>query len=179
MKLEKKYRLKALMIDMYADGKFLGIEDNSDESIQKKYCYFDNDSYNEEKHKKFELVTGGMRKRVFGKYANISPFLIKYPIIYFEEGELQYNSHFSYPFYKNFNKELNLALLHYKFLSEDLKKIKTRVNEKNYASGSKEYNAYLRAYQEDKNINLKNENSVKYINSDSLKKINLITSIIW
>lgn len=176
--IEKNTRIRALMIDMYSDGVFLEDKKGS-EKFAEEYCYFDSDTYNIEKHKHFELVTGGMRKRVFGKYENINPFLIKYPIIYYEKGDIQYNSHYSYPFYKNFNININLVLLHYKFLPEDLEKIKNRVKEKNYALGSIEYNAYLKAYKTNEKLRLKYEKSNKYTNSKDLKKIKLINSIKW
>lgn len=179
MEDRKEHRIKSLMIDMYADEKFLGKQENDEESIMQKYCFFDNDTYYCQKHNCFEAVVGGMRNRVFGKFGNIEPFLIKYPIIFYEKGDIQYNSHFSYPFYKNFNKEINTALLHYKFLPEDLEKIKERVKEKNYALGSKEYNAYLKAYQENENLNLKYNKSQKYNNSSDLEKIKLISKIDW
>ena len=172
-------KLKSLMIDMYADGEFLNIENNNSNNILDSYCYFDVDTYEQERNKRFELVRGGMRKRVFYKYGNISPFLIKYPITYYQKGELQYNSHFSYPFYKNFSLDLNLALLHYKFLPNDLEKIKIRVEEKNYASGSKEYNSYLNAYKSNKKLNFKNNKSKKYSSSRDLNKIKLIKEIQW
>lgn len=176
---QKKFRIKALMIDMYSDDKFLFESNNCKEKIMNKYCYFDKDTYISSKHTKFELIEGGVRKRVFEKYEKISPFLIKYPIIYFQPGDLQYNSHYSSPFYKNFNAELNIALLHYKFMPEDLNKIKERVKEKNYAMGSKEYSAYLKAYKEDPNIHLKNDESVKLITSNSIYAINLLKKINW
>ena len=167
------------MIDMYSDGLFLSKDDSLNEKITDKYCYFDKDTYIVSKHKRFELVEGGVRKRVFGKYGNISPFLIKYPIIYFQRGDIQYNSHYSIPFYKNFNKNLNIALLHYKFISEDLDKIKDRVIQKNYALGSKEYDAYLKAYTENNNLYLRDAKSEKYTNSNSIYKIKLLKKIDW
>lgn len=179
MEEKKEYRIKSLMIDMYADAKFLEIKKDDEKSTMEKYCFFDSDTYYCQTHNCFEAIVGGMRNRVFGKFENIVPFLIKYPIFFYEKGDIQYNSHFSYPFYKNFNKEINTALLHYKFLPEDLEKIKERVKEKNYALGSKEYNAYLKAYQENKNLNLKYDKSQKYQNSSDLEKIKFINKIDW
>lgn len=175
----KIVRAKALMIDMYSDNVFLSDKNNKKEKIIETYRYFDKDTYIESKHKMFELIEGGVRKRVFEKYENISPFLIKYPIIYFRKGDIQYNSHYSFPFYLNFKQKMNIALLHYKFIPEDLKKIKDRVKEKNYAMGSLEYNAYLKAYQDNPNLYLKDNKSEKLNNSNSVYKIKYLEKIIW
>ena len=106
----------------------------------------------------------------------MEPFLTKYPLVFFEKGDLQYNSHFSYPFYKNFETELELVLLHYKFLKNDLEKI---VKDKNYALGSKQYQIYLKAFEDNPNINFKDKKSVKYNNSKDLKKITIYNPIKW
>ena len=177
-KIDKQKRTRALMIDMYADKKILD-DENSDRKIEEEYVYFDANTYHKGKHKCFELIQGGVRERIFGKYDNISPFLIKYPIFFYEKGDMQYNSHFSFPFYKNFNIEINTCLLHYKFLPEDLEKIKIRAKEKNYAMGSKEYNAYLKAYIENPKLNFKYDKSEMYKNSRDLEKIKLIDFIDW
>ena len=176
---KRLYRIKGLMLDMYSNDNFLEINEKDKKSIKEKYCYFDNDNYIKKDHKSFELIEGGMRKRVFGKYDNLSPFLSKYPIMYYQKGDLQYNSHYSYPFYKNFNIDLNVALLHYKFLGEDLEKIKNRAKEKNYALGSKEYKVYLKAYNQSKNLKLIYNKSKKYENSKSLETIEIINPIVW
>lgn len=170
-------RARALMIDMYSKESIFGGTTGESKDFTKKYCYFDSDSYQEKKHKHFELIIGGMRNRVFGKYADINPFLVKYPLIYFEKGDLQYNSHYSSPFYKNFNSQVLLALLHYKFLEGDLEKIKEIVKEKNYALGSKQYIAYLKAYEENPVLKFKNDKSKKYESSKSLEQIKLIQNI--
>ncbi len=170
------YRMKSLMIDMYSKKPFLSKENNSSFFID-EYRYFDVDTYEVAKHNKFELIQGGVRKRIFNVYRNINPFLIKYPLVFWQEGDIQYNSHFSFPFYKNFKLPLHLSLLHYKFLPDDLEKIKVRVEEKNYASGSKEYDAYLKAYLSNKSLTLYGEHSAKYVDSNSIYKIKLLSKL--
>lgn len=177
-KLDRK-RIRALMIDMYSDGLFLADNSSLKESMIKKYCFFDSDSYEQIKHPKFELIVGGVRKRVFSKYYNISPFLVKYPIIFFEQGDIQYNSHFSYPFFKNFGDDLNLGLLHFKFMQKDLEKIKIRVKEGNYVNNSVEYRAYLEAYKSEKDLRLVDDNSCKFLSSESIYLIKFLKKINW
>ena len=175
--LEEKqiYRNRSLMIDMYSKGPFMR------ETIDKEYTdifkYFDVDSYDIKRHKFFECVTGGMRKRIVKEDANFSPFLIKYPLIFFEKGDIQYNSHYSFPFYKNFGKPLGTALLHYKFLPNDLDKIKKIVEQGNFTSGSKEYMKYLEIYENKDKSNFLYEGSKEYINSSDIYKINLVQKL--
>lgn len=172
-------RARSLMIDMYSDEELFSEMTSHNQSFRQKYCYFDSDTYSFKKHKRFELITGGMRKRIFGSYEDIDPFLIKYPILFYQKGDIQYNSHFSFPFYKNFNTKLYLALLHYKFLPQDLEKVKKRVLDKNYALGSKEYVAYLKAYQDNNHLKLITSNSKQFKNSNDLQNIHFLDMIDW
>lgn len=171
-------RCKALMVDMYPE-KFMMENDLVDDYFS-LFKYFDTDTYYEVRNKYFEQISGGMRERVFGKDdTNFRIFLVKYPLIYFREGDIQYNSHYSYPFYKNFNKTLNLSLLHYKFLPKDLKRIEEIVKNKNFASGSKEYKKYLEIYKRDKDIKLVYENSGEFSTSNSVYDIDKLKKIEW
>ena len=170
-------RARALMIDMYSDKEIFNC--SMENEFMKEFSYFDTNSYTPQKHKHFELVTGGMRERVFSKYEKIKPFVIKYPLIYFERGDIQYNSHYSYPFYKNFGTEINMGLLHYKFLPGDLEKIKTVVKEKNYANGSKQYIGYLKAYEDNPKMKFVNDASKRYNSSKDLKYISILDNIDW
>lgn len=170
-------RAKTLTIDMYSDG--LLFDNTEVDDFESKYNYFDIDTYEKQEHLRFELICGGMRKRIFGKTKSISPFLVKYPLIFFEKGDLQYNSHFSYPFYKNFNQELIGVLRHYKFMGNDISKIKERAKNKNYAYGSVEYISYLETYNKNPNISAYYEKSIKYKDSNDFKQIKGIHSIDW
>ena len=97
--------------------------------------------------------------------------LTKYPLFYFIKGDIQCGSHFQYPFSPNCGVPCTTALLHYKFLKSDLEKYMNRVKLGNYANDSEEYKKYIEVYNKGKNISLYNEKSIKYINSESLKKI--------
>ncbi|WP_291652702.1 glycosyltransferase family 2 protein [Clostridium sp.] len=171
---ERSKRIRSIMIDMYSEN---GIWENSDLNsidIKKKYCYFDTNSYKERANLKFELIVGGPRTRVFSKTENdFSGIMVKHPLFFFERGDIQGHSHYQFPFKYNFGLKNNSALLHYKFLPSDLHKYKQRVELKNYANGSSEYNIYIQSYNEDPSLSFMYGGSEKYKNSLSLNLINI------
>lgn len=167
-------RIRALMLDMYTDKKFLNNDKSLELEFMKKYCYFDKDGYKRVKDIRFDLIIGGVRERVFNKYEPITPYLIKYPIMEYKIGDVFYNSHFSLPYYKNFGHDIYMVLLHYKFLPSDLDKIRIRVQDKNYTMNSIEYRAYLKAYNENPDLKFINSNSVKLTSSKDLFKLEII-----
>lgn len=171
-------RCKALMIDMYPKSFIMGkdIEEDYIDVIK----YFDTDTYTNRKNKYCECISGGMRARVFRQDdKDFDVFLVKYPLIYFERGDVQSNSHYSFPFYKNFDKPLNMALLHYKFLPKDLERIKEIVQNKNFAKNSIEYQKYLQVFEKDNNMNLLYEGSKEYSSSESIYVIDKLKKIEW
>ena len=114
-----------------------------------------------------------------GTNEKFGPYLTKYPLIYFERGDIQYNSHYSYPFYKNFDGPCWGALLHYKFLKSDMNKYIAIANSGSFYGGSYEYKQYIKMYKENPDMKYIYENSNKYINSTSLEKIKEIERIGW
>ncbi len=164
---KKNRRVRALLLDMYSKEAIFQETDN----IQGYYCYFDGDTYEHKSTYKLEAVTGGPRQRVFFENSNKKFMLTKYPLFYFIKGDIQCGSHFQYPFSPNCGIPCTTALLHYKFLKSDLQKYMDRVKLGNYANGSEEYKKYIEVYNKGKNISLYNEKSIKYIDSQSLKKI--------
>lgn len=167
-------RARAMMIDMYPES-FLLDNKNGDLDFMETFCYFDSDGYYLEKSKFLNNIKGGMRKRVF----DITLYLAKYPLIFFDSKSIQFNSHYSYPFYENFTDELNLALLHYKFLPNDLEKIENIVRDKNFAGGSKEYKSYLEFYRKNPKMNLIYKNSTKLKSFDDIYAIEYLKEINW
>ncbi len=164
---KKNRRVRALLLDMYSKDAIF----KDTENIQEYYCYFDCDTYTHKSTYKLEAVTGGPRQRVFFENSKKKFMLTKYPLFYFIKGDIQCGSHFQYPFSPNCGVPCTTALLHYKFLKSDLEKYMDRVKLGNYANGSEEYKKYIEVYNKGKNISLYNEKSIKYINSESLKKI--------
>lgn len=164
---KKNRRVRALLLDMYSKEPIF----KETENIQEYYSYFDGDTYKHKSTYKLEAVTGGPRQRVFFENSNKKFMLTKYPLFYFIKGDIQCGSHFQYPFSPNCGVPCTTALLHYKFLKSDLQKYMDRVKLGNYANGSEEYKKYIEIYNKGKNISLYNEKSIKYIDSQSLKKI--------
>lgn len=170
---KKIKRMKSLMVDMYP--KTFLMENGHDELFMKKFKYFDVSGYKIDKNKFFLNVIGGMRSRLF----KVSPYLVKMPLIYIDKKTIQYNSHYSFPFYCNYQKEINLALLHYKFLPSDFDKITDAIKNENFASGSKEYKKYFEIYNNDKKACLISDESEIYNNTDDIYKIKVLSKIEW
>lgn len=164
---KKNRRVRALLLDMYSKEPIF----KETENIQEYYCYFDGDTYEHNSTYKLETVTGGPRQRVFFENSQKKFMLTKYPLFYFLKGDIQCSSHFQYPFSPNCGVPCTTALLHYKFLKSDLQKYMDRVKLGNYANGSEEYRKYIEVYNKGENISLYNENSIKYVDSQSIKKI--------
>ena len=176
---KNKYkRIRTITLDMYSEKSFN--DDDNNENYLEKYIYFDSDNYNQVFHHAFKCINGGMRVRMFkGTNEKFGPYLTKYPLIYFERGDIQYNSHYSYPFYKNFDVPCWGALLHYKFLKSDMNKYIEIANSSAFYGGSYEYKQYIKIYKENPDMKYIYENSNKYINSASLEKIKEIERIGW
>lgn len=177
--LNKISRVRTLTVDMYSNQLFKE-ENNNDEEYVSKYIYFDSNNYRECKRYSFHHVEGGMRVRMFkGENSRFAPYLTKYPLMFFESGDIQYNSHFSFPFYKNFKSPCWGALFHYKFLSSDMQKYKEIAESGSFYGGSYEYKQYIRIYQENPNMSFIHSNSEKYTDSSSLRAIDNIDKIGW
>lgn len=175
-KLEEKgiKRELSFMLDMYSKNElFLETE-----NFIKDCCYFDVDTYSKEQYTKFIKIIGGPRSRTFDSNGNKKEFMLgKYPLFFFEKGDIQSNSHFTFPFYKNINIPCTSVLMHYKFIGNDIEKYKKRIEEKNYSNGSEDYKVYMERYESKKTTSFYNEKSEKYIDSNVLKKIQILTEL--
>ena len=162
------------MLDMYSNNELFS---QSDDFIR-EYCYFDKDTYTLTHHKRFIKISGGPRSRSFEQNGEKKEFmLVKYPLFLFEKGDVQSNSHVTFPFYKNLNLECTSVLMHYKFIGNDIDKYKIRIKENNYYNGSEEYKAYIEKYESEKNTSFYYNRSQKYVNSKSLSKIDIIKEL--
>ncbi|MBM7685773.1 glycosyltransferase family 2 protein [Defluviitalea raffinosedens] len=169
-------RVRTLTVDMYSDGS-KGINESD---YLKHYVYFDSDNYELIQRYNFNLVVGGMRARVFqDNNKRFFPYLTKYPLIYFEKGDIQYSSHYSFPFYKNFQSPCWGALLHYKFLPSDLKRYSEISKSGKFHNNSYEYKQYIKKYREDSKLSFIYKDSKEYKNSYSLRYISIIENIKW
>jgi len=174
--LEKKgiKRELSFMLDMYSKGKLFAKTEN----FLDECCYFDTDTYSLVQYRRFIRITGGPRNRVFEEDGKNKEFMLgKYPLFLFEKGDLQTNSHFTFPFYKNVNVPCTSVLMHYKFIGNDIEKYIKRVEEKNYSNGSEDYKAYINKYENEENTSFYYEKSEKYIDSKSLLKINILSKL--
>lgn len=165
------FRLRALMIDMYANDEFY--EKSNDNAYIEECKYFDTSSYNWEDKDKLDLITGGPRGRIFNQNA----WLTKYPLYYFVEGDIQGKSHFLFPFYKNKNTKCLVGILHYKFLPSDIEKYRKIALDGNYFNGSLQYKNYINYIDKNGGLSFKNDKSEKYINSKSIYKIKVLDKL--
>lgn len=166
-------RARAVMIDMYAEPDFYS--NGKKEDYYEKCCYFDKNTYHYSKRERLELVTGGPRKRIFGH----SPWLTKYPLFYFRKQDIECKSHFLYPHKDNLNTECNLVLKHYKFLPDEIEKYEEIVQKENYFGKSIYYKRYLDVMKKNSALNFMCEDTGKYVDSNSLNKINVYKKINW
>lgn len=169
LKDEKKSLMGAIMIDMYPKQNIKQIDSINVKDIIKDYKYFDKAGYTKHKNNKYQYrFFGGMRKRMF----NVIPSLQKYPLIYITENVIGINPHFWYPYSLNNNAETGAALLHYKFLPNDLYKYLERINKGVYYNDSFEYKAYLRKIEQEPDCSLYSpEVSKEYTNFFCLNEI--------
>lgn len=161
-------RIRGMLVDMYPE-KYTRTEQIDPYA---EYIYFDTDTYVEEKYWKFRVVRGGFRKRIY----NSNALLTKYPIVYMEPGDVQGKSHFLFPYHKNWKSECIIAILHYKFLPNDIDKYRSIAQNGSYFNGSAQYKEYIKVIDNQSRIrdSLLSDNSHKLETSDDLKKIKYI-----
>ena len=170
LEVNKIKRTRSLLLDMYSKEDLFSDKNSNNFS---EINYFDIDGYeNVESHRCY-FITGGPRKRVFSTKDEILNCTIsKYPLFFYEEGDFQGSSHWSFPYNKN-RKEICAVLRHYKFMKDDFGKYKQRVINGNYANGSVEYKKYIETIKKKKKINFFCNRTVKYTSSFDLLKINV------
>ncbi|MBE5878735.1 MAG: glycosyltransferase family 2 protein [Lachnospiraceae bacterium] len=172
-------RVKALTLDMYANAElFSGSIDESD--IGKAYCWMDSDSYIEEKRvigdSEIVALVGGPRMRMM----NVTPSLMKYPLVFFKEGMISSNAHFQFPYKEIPDDTCYLAILHYKFMENDKEEyIKRASSNSGFSSGvalknGGYYRHYMDIVNSQEKVSFMYEGSVMYSDSNSLKSIKLI-----
>lgn len=165
-------RIRGMMLDMYPSEYDLC---NELEDKYNQYVYFDSNTYTYEKACELEIVRGGFRKRCMGTNA----LLTKYPVFYFEEGDIEGKSHFLFPYSKNWG-DCYLAIKHYKFLPSDFEKYRKIAKSGNYYNGSEQYKQYIRRFDDKDNpIKLLYSGTVKYIDSSSLDNLRCLKEMKW
>ncbi|MCC3356087.1 glycosyltransferase family 2 protein [Bacillus sp. REN16] len=164
-------RVRAVMIDMYASDAFY--KSNKDDEFIENCRYFDLDTYEYIKRDSLDLITGGPRGRLF----NQNPWLTKYPLCYFQEGDIQGKSHYLFPYIKNKNTNCITALLHYKFLPRDINKYRKIALEGNYFNGSIQYKNYIKHIEKNDGLSFINEQTKEYTDTDSLFSIPILEKV--
>ena len=169
-------RIRGILLDMYPKTLNMNGADDIGDDPYSVYTYFDTDTYTSQGGVMFEAVRGGFRKRIFGSDA----LLTKYPVVYFEKGDIQGKSHFEFPYRYNLNVPCWAGLLHYKFLSGDMKKIRDIAASGNYFGGSTQYKQYINVIDQNAGvIDALYSGSQEYANSHDIVKTGVISGIQW
>lgn len=164
----------SFLVDMYSKTSIF----SSSEDFKNDFCYFDYNTYKLQANRRFIQITGGPRYRNFISKGKHKEFMLsKYAFFYFEKGDIQSNSHYTFPFYKNLNLQPTSVLMHYKFVDNDLEKYKKIIKSGNYSDGSEDYKLYMQNYEKNRNLNFYYKDSIKFINSHSLQKINILKEL--
>lgn len=167
-----KGRIKTVLIDMYANKNILEKSDEFDSF--EDYSFFDATTYKLKKDIQLDFIEGGPRRRLFSKpEKNFKCLLTKYSLFFYQKGDFQVSSHFMYPYYKNYGKDIYAVLRHYKFMNHDAEKYIERARDGNYAYGSMEYKTYAEQINGASDLNFCYEDSVRYENSYSLLKLKI------
>jgi len=158
-----------IMVDMYP--KELNLNQTEKNNIYDGIDYFDKSGYF---LTKYSMITGGMRYRCLGAEV----FLEKTPLFFLDK-ETVYLTHDIFPLEKNFQKnKKSIALLHYKFLSEDIENYKDRIEKNAMAEGCRQYKIYMEKIDSKNAVNFYDENvSEKFTGANSLIKHNLLEKI--
>lgn len=161
-------RCPAPMLDCYPDKElqladFLGVDDRMPWEVAP---LIDGSGYFLRFRDKVLSIKGGVRSRLFG----LNNELIKYPIIYWEEGtSLGDTIHHPLPYRENFYPALG-ALLHFKFFSDTDKFIENAIQEKQYHGNSASYRVLGEKINSLPRLNFVCEKSFAYNGSSDLVK---------
>jgi hypothetical protein len=155
-----------MLVDMYPDDNIL---DGGQNDLQTKYTFFDRDTYTKISSNKYKhRIFGGPRTRLFGRH----PSLQKFPLAYVDNRILAVNPHFWYPYEVNEQADLQIGLLHYKFLPGDLEKYREYVRSGVHWDNSSQYRSYIEGIEKLGGANFfSSEHSLRYLGSSSLSKI--------
>lgn len=174
-------RFKGINIDMYADAALFSLA-SSDLDIEKAYCWMDSDSYVEAPRRignsVITAVTGGPRQRTM----DVPCSVMKYPLVFFEKGTISANAHYQFPYSLIEASPCIVGILHYKFLDSDKKEFERRAKfDTGMSAGNAKtgiyYQQYVKVASENSNMTFMYSGSVKYENSESLKRIPLLKSV--
>lgn len=162
-------RCFGFMLDMYSKDNLFDAHLKWNE-IENNLIYFDSNSYLLDycdahySDKKFTIIWGGFRQRIFGLRT-----LINKESLFKFSNETIYATHYIHPLCNNHLDRCYFVLKHYKFLSQDLQEYKKRSTQHNFAERGLHYRTYMN--DKFKNCIPWNDESVMYEDSNSLSKL--------
>lgn len=159
-------RLPAVQVEFYTNKALFSAPDNY--IPWNDAVYFDADSYEIQESNRCQWIVGGPRKRVLNTFS----LLTKYTMFYYGVDDVYISMHYLYPYNYNMNAPIVFILKHYEFFNnEDKNRMLEIIKKENYATRSKEYKDMYRVIKHQGNVYFWNQNSIKYIDSKSLKVI--------
>jgi len=155
------------MLDMYPEYNLFEESENP-EKFYEDYIYFDPDS----KYYKFanDSLNGGMRGRTLNLYLKLD----KTPLIFCTANNIPSGNHSTFPLRKNLRDNYGCVLKHYKFLSGDKEKYQAIAKSDSGYSSTKSLKKYLNLT----NVVIKDANSVKFVDSNSLSVFPYVKNFI-
>lgn len=165
------------MIDMYSKSAIFSIDNSKD--FMAECCYFDTDTYVLYKRLDEVAVKGGPRSRLID--SAILFRVSKYSLVKACSATIMAN-HVVFPTSLRPNKEQNGArafLLHYKFLSADLKRNEELARLGVHHDGGSENMHYQLSYEQDPSMTFYCDTSHKYGYSNDLLKINICDNLFF
>ncbi len=160
LKARKIYSVKTLMLEMYPNAPFFD-DLRSPENFVSEYCYFD--------------IDGKLHERLFD--ARDNNYRWKVSLLYYDGNRFVTGSHDFYPFNEYIECRWGGIVLHYKFLSDEKKKIKKIVNEGMYANNSSLYKKYKAVFDEKPDLNPYYDGSRKWEGAESFKYFKFIEQL--
>ena len=162
--------VSGIFVDMYSKETMAMLQSEA-EDLYHGMDYFDNTGYEYDEARR--IIFGGMRSRCLG----VKPWLHNTRLFYYRKG-IFFETHQIFPRKINTQCVGQMALLHYKFLPEDFKNYRERVEEGNMYNGSVQYKGYLERFSEspalsffDPGISKKYESPQSLIESGLMKPI--------
>jgi hypothetical protein len=173
-------RVRGFLLDMYADGPILESRYTAGEPLAAAYSLYDREGYREERYKEVISFKGGPRMRAFAAAdPKFLPELTKYPLFWAASGEYMVNPHHIWPYEGNFCSDRYLAILHYKFLPDIMRKVESALIANNYWDASLEYRCYAKILKDDPKLSLLGAASARFDHSSNLVESRLIAPLGW
>jgi glycosyltransferase involved in cell wall biosynthesis len=171
----------AMMLDMYSKEPISKTVHKRQSSLLDTCEYFDSGPYNVYTSPDFPFIKirGGPRRRcLWDPNTNLrAPALSKVPLVKWKKGYRYTSStHNMFPAPQTI-PEVCGALLHFKFLEDFHRRAKNESSREQYYAGAIQYKQYLKKMDENPNMNLYYEGSVRYRNSSTLLEHRLIKSV--